>query len=182
MFPAVPSDEYGKSRARMALGGVGHFSEIMTITKWSICMLRNERVKILYITYVHILSYIIYIGFVRSLLYIRNIISFVHIARSKMIYHFGMWIVLKFGARRMSVFATDRRYSDNGILVSSSLAVLHVKPSAKWLVLYIPHIRTARRFFWLSQSVLITYFSVYHYLHIALICTYIYNTKVFKCI
>jgi hypothetical protein len=49
-------------------------------------------------------------------------------------------------------------------------------------VLYIPHIRTARRFFWLSQSVLITYFSVYHYLHIALICTYIYNTKVFKCI
>jgi hypothetical protein len=39
--------------------------------------------------------------------------------------------VLKFGAWRMSVFATDRRYSDNGILVSSSLAVLHVKPSAK---------------------------------------------------
>ena len=27
--------------------------------------------------------------------------------------------VLKFGAWRMSVFATDRRYSDNGILVSS---------------------------------------------------------------
>ena len=44
---------------------------------------------------------------------------------------FGMWFVLKFGAWRMSVFATDRRYSDNGIfIVSSSLAVLHVKPSA----------------------------------------------------
>jgi hypothetical protein len=27
--------------------------------------------------------------------------------------------VLKFGVWRMSVFATDRRYSDNGILVSS---------------------------------------------------------------
>ena len=35
-----------------------------------------------------------------------------------------MIFVLKFGAWRMSVFATDRRYSDNGILVSSSLAVL----------------------------------------------------------
>jgi hypothetical protein len=35
--------------------------------------------------------------------------------------------VLKFGAWRMSVFATDRRYSDNGILVSSYIAaVLHV--------------------------------------------------------
>ena len=42
-----------------------------------------------------------------------------------------MIFVLKFGAWRMSVFATDRRYSDNGIfIVSSSLAVLHVKPSA----------------------------------------------------
>ena len=30
-----------------------------------------------------------------------------------------MIFVLKFGAWRMSVFATDRRYSDNGILVSS---------------------------------------------------------------
>jgi hypothetical protein len=44
--------------------------------------------------------------------------------------------VLKFGAWRMSVFATDRRYSDNGILVFSLLrfviaAVLHVKLSAK---------------------------------------------------
>ena len=47
-----------------------------------------------------------------------------------------MIFVLKFGAWRMSVFATDRRHCDNGILVSSLLAVLHVKLSANKLNSY----------------------------------------------